>query len=348
MKSFTPSKTELIKRTQLITEHLSSNGLNIDATENNTSLINEVTGFLKNKPGCRIYLYGYHNFSNTGDQALWLSLSLILKSIQEGSKTKLLDNSVVKLPSSSSEDNILIFPGGGSLGNRYQSSKNRILLIESNPNTSFIQMPVSTSFANNDIWLNKLQAAYALNDSITFCRDIRSTKEAEDIIKIKTKTVPDLVEYLPSCASFKTAEFGDLNLIRSDQEATEKNIIFKKEHKNTFDWGDLERLYPLWSISKNIYIWKFLSDNKLSLFFKNNDDIKVTRFEAAYKISLLKTARALAFLSFYDEITTDRLHGVILSKNLGLKISYFDNDHGKIKRYISTWSRKYNDLICLD
>lgn len=348
MKKNIPDKSELINRTRLIAEHLISSEMGKSSPEEYNILINKIKNSLNSIDESQIYLFGYHNFSNTGDQALWLSLSLILKSIQQDSRIKLLDNTIENLNRNNSKQKILIFPGGGSLGNRYQSSKNRILIIEANPDIRFIQMPISTSFKKDDAWLQRLKSAYAQENSITFCRDTRSTNEANEIINIKPTTIPDLVEYLPSCKAFKSAKFEELNLIRSDQEATEKNNLFKKEYKNTFDWGDLEKIYPLWDIRKNILLWKFLSDNKISKLFKNNEDIKYLRFEAAYKISLLKTARALAFLSFYNEITTDRLHGVIMSKNLGLKIKYFDNDHGKIQRYLSTWTKKYEDVISLD
>lgn len=348
MKLNIPKKPDLIKRTRMIVEHLLSSEIGKNSPKEYNILINKIKNSLNAIDKSEIYLFGYHNFSNTGDQALWLSLSLILKSIQDDLKIKLLDNKIENLNSINSRQKILIFPGGGSLGNRYQSSKNRILIIEANPDIRFIQMPISTSFKKDDAWLKRLKSAYAQVNSTTFCRDSRSTKEANEIINIKPITVPDLVEYLPSCEDFKSAEFDELNLIRSDQEATEKNNLFKKEYKNTFDWNDLEKHYPLWDIRKHILLWKSLSDNKLSSLFKNNDGIKYIRFEAAYKISLLKTARALAFLSFYNEITTDRLHGVIMSKNLGLKINYFDNDHGKIQRYISTWSDEYKNVISLD
>jgi pyruvyl transferase EpsO len=337
-----PQKKELVERTKIITDHILNSNLGDQYPIEFKEIKSKIQNFASDK---ELYFFGYHNFSNTGDQALWLSLTLIYKSLNiAGNENKLLTNQERSVKSNTKKEKVLIFPGGGSLGNRYQSSKNRISIIESNPGVQFIQMPASTSFADDRITLDRLKSAYKKNQGLIFCRDTLSTNESKEILKIKATTTPDLVEYLPSCKQFQTGELGEIHLLRCDQEATDRNKLIKKTISNSIDWDIIESMYPIPEITKQVAIWKLLSNKGLSRIFQNIDLIKILRFNAAHEISLLKTARAIAFLSFYKEIMTDRLHGVILSRNLGLDISYFDNDHGKIGRYISTWGDRYKSV----
>ncbi|GAB5414323.1 MAG: hypothetical protein Cons2KO_19260 [Congregibacter sp.] len=60
----------------------------------------------------------------------------------------------------------------------------------------------------------------------------------------------------------------------------------------------------------------------------------------ARKISIEETARVITLFSYYDNVVTDRLHGALLAAKLGIPVRVYDNDHGKISRYLDTWHEK--------
>lgn len=337
-----PNKRELYKRMSLMSE--------VILTKENCNGLTKHFGVLKDTlderlKGREVILYGYADFTNTGDQALWIALVRYLE------KNNFLSNSTclhVGPACAKKEifDRVLVFPGGGSLGNRYGSSRRRVEVLERSRDTSFVQMPVSTTFADDEHLLDRLRRAYS-SEGITFCRDRKSQEEAKKNIGIDAFLVPDLVETLPSFEEFHSGESGELVFKRRDGEAKTPNDTKNRGFPFSFDWEDLDSLYPC-EMAFNKVWKKLVLSRRVPQLIRDSDLLSKYRMNVAKEISLLKTSRALAFLSFFENVITDRLHGVILSKKLGINVRYSDNDHGKIARYVETWSAYYKDVDAVD
>ena len=56
-------------------------------------------------------------------------------------------------------------------------------------------------------------------------------------------------------------------------------------------------------------------------------------------LATARVARGLRLLSRGQTIATDRLHGHILALLLDIPHVVFDNDYGKIGRYVATWTQ---------
>jgi len=62
-------------------------------------------------------------------------------------------------------------------------------------------------------------------------------------------------------------------------------------------------------------------------------------------LATARVARGLRLLSRGQTIATDRLHGHILALLLDIPHIVFDNDYGKIGRYVATWTRDSPRLL---
>jgi pyruvyl transferase EpsO len=232
----------------------------------------------------------------------------------------------------------LIFPGGGSLGNRYESSKRRVNLIEKTKPDSILQMPISTTFANNSAPFSKERVGCAYNStkaSKVFARDSKSVEEANAELNISAQLARDLSSFLPPMADLRIGGQGPLLMLRTDQEGVLQRTIGEKIGV-VADWQHIYKgyAYPLRFAS---LIYKVINSSKPPYNLKWTDAAAKIRMHAARTISEIHTARALAFLSTFDSVITDRLHGVLLAQKLELPICVVDNDHGKLSRYLHTW-----------
>jgi pyruvyl transferase EpsO len=232
----------------------------------------------------------------------------------------------------------LIFPGGGSFGNRYHSSRRRVELIETIRPKGIIQMPVSTSFSDDGaVALDRVRGAYAAPEQkLVFVRDKRSLAEASVKLSAQADLMPDLSSILPDMRHLHVGGKGTVYLVRSDQESN--NEVLPPEVKaRAVDWNDDALSFPSRQIRIARFALKATRAKRLPRFVRQSDVMAKFRLKLARKISLFETARALCFLSQYDKVVTDRLHGVLLAQKLGIHVFVADNDHGKISRYLQTW-----------
>lgn len=297
-----------------------------------------VRNFLGKSEVCA-FQFGFDDFRNLGDQALWLSLDMLLQSLPVKLRPKglLFDSS---WPSNCKDKPIvLIFPGGGSLGTRYDSSRRRVEMLEKMRPEGIIQMPVSTSFSDNEaISLNRLRDAYAAPlHKIIFARDEQSAKEAKSQISISNKLVPDLSSILPDMSHLRTGGGGTVYLIRSDQESRNE-VLPPEAFGRIFDWDNEALSFPSIKIRLARKMLRATRSARLPNLVRQSHLLARIQLRLARAISLHETTRALCFLSQFDKVVTDRLHGVLLAEKLGIPVFAADNDHGKISRYIQTWT----------
>lgn len=297
------------------------------------ALATQTQAFLKDHDG-PIYLDGYERFGNLGDQALWLSLVRLIGLAGRDRDVRGLLSIRPGLKRAPAGRLMIVFPGGGSLGNRYLTSALRARLIEAWRPAAILQMPVSTTFDDPGVTpKQRLAAAYAAPErTLTFARDTRSRDEAKTELGIDAVLVRDLTSLLPD---LRRGGRGRLFLLRKDGE-TSGAVARSPEGGVVADWEDISVGIGL---RGEIYDFLLRASNhrRVPDALRGSDLFCAFRMRAAAALSEIHTARALAFLSGFDEIVTDRLHGVLLARKLGLTGVMLDNDHGKLSRYFDCW-----------
>jgi exopolysaccharide biosynthesis predicted pyruvyltransferase EpsI len=294
----------------------------------------KVSAFLKRHDG-PIYLFGFSPFTNLGDHALWSALVRLLGEIDSIKIKGALSRAPISF-GGVERDALVIFPGGGSLGNRYTSSKARVELIEAMRPRAILQMPVSTTFADpGAVSVDRVSRAYqSAKDGLFFVRDSQSYEEANRVLGINVELAPDLSALLPSMSDLADKGGGTLYLLRQDQEADGKLIA--PSGSMATDWNQFNKTAPDDLKAMNQQWWQ--GARRWAVFKPFNTASVLKRREVlATRIADAQTTRALALLGGFDRIVTDRLHGMLLANKLGIPCVAIDNDHNKLSRYAKTW-----------
>ena len=286
------------------------------------------------------FLFGFDDFANLGDQALWISLDMVLRHLPKHLRPRGLLPETDYLDAKQFRDKVIIFPGGGSLGSRYHSSRRRVELIEKLRPSAIIQMPISTSFSNDPaVTKHRVRLAYTSPTSaLIFVRDETSKLEAFSELGLDTELQPDLSSALPYLGDLHAGGKGTLYLMRSDRESCGWNMT--DEIKGTVaDWETMPvpRTYEL-KIAR--FLFRVTCSWRLPQKIIGSAMLARVRLQLARVIALNETARALSFLSQFDRVVTDRLHGVLLAEKIGVPVFALDNDHGKVSRYLASWNEK--------
>lgn len=312
----------------------------------NSDLLQAVVAGLEARGG-PVYLYGFYNFINLGDQALWLSLDRLVRHLPPHIRVRGLLSGPPFSRSARHRRAAVVFPGGGSMGNRYRSSLRRVELIEALQPHTIVQMPLSTTFDEQEslISIDRVARAYAAPpESCVFIRDARSRAEAADRLGIEARLVRDLSALIPDMPELRVGGGGLLLLLRKDQEAPGDGAPAPGTGV-VADWQDIDAPHTLEFHAVQVLLRQIL--NRLPRALRNTDPVARLRMWAAGTLSEIQTARAIAFLAGFDRIVTDRLHGVLLARKLGLTGSMLDNDHGKLSRYFETWGTE-GIVLCPD
>lgn len=299
-------------------------------------LVEHTRAFLESFDGA-IYVNGYERFSNLGDQALWLSQMRLARYLADDGRLRGLSSLRPALQTPPEAPFMIVFAGGGSLGNRYRTTAHRAHLIESWRPGAIVQMPVSTSFADPGvISRSRLASAYALPErQLVFARDARSRDEARGELGIDAVLVRDLTAMLPDMHDLHVGGGGRLYLMRQDKEAGP--VALDTAGRDRFrDWDDIGHGLGPKAEALDV-LFRASNFSRLPSGLRNADAASAFRMYAAEALSEIHTARALAFLAGFDEIVTDRLHGVLLARKLGIPGYMLDNDHGKLSRYFGSW-----------
>ena len=334
-------------RARRIADHLESSPINERPCEEESILLNYLRS-ISRRSRHKFFLFGCSDFKNAGDQALWFSLNRVLESVNEPELTIPLISEPLILAHEEEGESTFLFPGGGSLGNRYNSSRRRIELLEKNPSTGFVQMPVSTTFSDDEALLDRLRSTYNREGGSVFVRDSRSMLEAEKKIGLSPTMVPDLVEFLPECHRFSSGEFGTLHLLRTDRETTGSRNAAKNRCLHATDWSDFVSRETIKLRTQTVVFGALSRLLRRSGYLNTSHAVASLRIKLAREFALHDTALALSYLSFFERIVTDRLHGVILARNLDLRVEAIDNDHGKLARYTNTWKQRYDGVVFRD
>ena len=231
-------------------------------------------------------------------------------------------------PSWASNDDVIIFQGGGNFGDIYgpfQAFRERV--ITALPNNRIVILPQSIHFSDAEK-LKKCCELLSRHKDLHIC--VRDS-ESEQIASKMTPNVyllPDMAHQLWPIQLSAPATKSVLNLRRRDAESLNLSVA-----GDTFDWDDL--------IGKN---WIFLMSEVIERSIYHTQQLGLnkpfTNLQARLWIIQARrfVDRAIKLFSSYERVESDRLHAHILSCLLSLPNQISDNSYGKNKRYISTWT----------
>jgi pyruvyl transferase EpsO len=227
----------------------------------------------------------------------------------------------------------LALHGGGNLGDLWPHFQMfREMLIARYSDTPIVILPQSVHFANA---MERARAARIFGGHrrlFTFVRDVESLTFIRDNCGGAGEVMPDMAHQLwgrPTFARTTAAKAsGTLIQRRRDKERRSETAV----EPATFDWEDLkgdgETL-----ILRALRKWQTI-DNPLRHWVPNY------RLWRVFRDRLVR--RAIDHFRPYEQIDTDRLHGLILGALMSKKVRYGEGTYGKLHRYAQRWLDQSN------
>ncbi|MGR5322124.1 polysaccharide pyruvyl transferase family protein [Vibrio sp. DNB22_19_1] len=262
---------------------------------------------------------------NTGDLLIYLGTECFFSKYNIDVQYRAIQSSINK--SSIAKTDVIIVHGGGNFGDLYLKHhrvRERFLLEFAHKKIIF--MPQSIHF-KDEANIEETRVFFSkLKDVMLYVRDDESYAVG--------KKLTDNVELLPDMAHslhplIETCEIVDinskkkkvLNLKRVDCESVEldRNIT-----KRSFDWEDL--------CSSPDFIFNRLIQESKRLPFFREQILRLWTGQINYNVT-----SAINYVSNFDLVYTDRLHGFLISYLLGKEVVLLDNSYGKIARYYNRW-----------
>lgn len=265
-------------------------------------------------------------YLNVGDMLIDLGTRKILKELGAEIifQCSLLDyKQVSKL--SLPDDVVLVFQGGGNLGDIYpRHDELRKTLLSAFPHNPVLMMPQSIHYQQEANCKALTQLFQSRNAHLILLRD----KPSLDFMSThapgcNAQLCPDAAVALFEPSKQEHRIDNTLVFRRRDVEST----ATAPHGSDTFDWPDLMGFKQklLFKLTKR-------SIKTQQLFQLNRPGYAMLDvFQAEmYRAATLKFRTAGC-------IDTDRLHGMILAQLLGLPFIARDNSYGKLGRYLDAW-----------
>jgi len=228
---------------------------------------------------------------------------------------------------------LILFHGGGNFGDLYPKIHNkRIGIIDKYKHKEIIVLPQSVHFnslSNRD----ETEKVLKSHPNLTmYVRDEDSFFWLKDL-SVNVDMMPDMAHSLYPIHSENTVKRSynkNLVLRRVDIESKigadnlEKDIV-------TFDWFELiTKLDKL-----NAKLYRLLSRTPISQNF-------LARYW--YFASKIIINRAIDYFNKYQQVDTDRLHGLIFSNLLYKEVIVRDNSYGKNSKYYLAWLKGTSNI----
>lgn len=296
-------------------------------TELKEILISTLSPLVNNKY-CIVDL-PYH--SNIGDTLIWQGEIEFLSQIQHG---------CVNMSSQQTEclaideDTIILFHGGGNLGELYRNHIDYLFnLIERYPNNRIIVFPQTIYYKDSDV-MEKDVAILNKHKDLHICvRDEYCYNMLKDKINY-LYLLPDMAFCIPLEFFDKYTVNkinGSLFLKRVDGELSASTEDIKTDYAK--DWPTFYH-----KLNDGTFIAKVL-DNLCKLPILGNWKLIKKMWDwwafNIYRKDLIRIGTK--FVKGYEPIYTTRLHVMILSLLCGKKITVIDNSYGKNLNYVKTW-----------
>lgn len=280
----------------------------------------------------------YHN--NIGDILIWRGEIDLIKHLN----VKLLHtSSSFTFPFNEIDpDTTILLHGGGNFGDLYPSFHNfKKEIIKKYPNNRIIILPQSVWYENHDL-IEEDARFFASHKDLYLCARDRSSYDfmKKNFPLNNILLVPDMAFFIDENILKRYRGKNNnkkLFLRRLDKEITDSTPLKISETCDIRDWPTIEKKPIIihcfdraYGLARRIKRFSHL----YQLFNKFID----TMADIFIKDRLVKIG--CEFLSQYSQITTTRLHTLILSVLLHKSVEYIDNSTKKLSSFANTWLRE--------
>lgn len=222
---------------------------------------------------------------------------------------------------------LILFQGGGNFGDLYpQHEEFRKTVLRLRPNAPAILLPQSLHISSGQDPVDFLRP-YRDNEHFTILvRDNYSEDIVSNIMgSDRTILLPDMAHQLWETDILRTAPeaTGPLIQARNDEES----IFNEPERGSNFDWQSLNPRMT-WSVVKLLKVYSHMDAPLRGI-------IETNKIWYAYRNHLVN--RAISTFGRGNQLTTDRLHGLILGCLLDKRVYFYDNNYMKLGRYYDSW-----------
>ena len=266
---------------------------------------------LKNRKERVILYLGSDEYGNVGDHAINEYTNLFLKPVFE--KEKILEVTGTEYRRDAgilhhyvSQEDVLILPGGGNFGNRYNAEKIREDIMETWPSNRKVMFPQSACFTDDsegDKALAQASERYRDEANITlFARDPYTFDLMRKNFDCPVYLCPDIV-LVGQATPAQKRDRSVLICLRSDKEGRFSEADIRQLERRLTARGSRHRRIDL---------------QKDYMIFKEDRRRAVAEHMSAFAGAGL--------------VITDRLHGVIFSAITGTPCIAVDNYNGKVRR----------------
>ncbi len=238
------------------------------------------------------------------------------------------------------ETDVLMFHGGGNLGDIYPEHINLLRrLLKEYPDNQVIVLP-QTVFFQSDAFRKTCLDEFLKHPRLSI--HVRDFKSLELLTGHGLKDVammPDMAHQLVGKLKPEPEIGSDtpLYFMRRDEEAGAIPEALKGQAASSIDWEDCVTLGD--RIEFGILIRAIRLAHRFSLS---------TRLYAPwYRLRNRLIHRGVKLISRSNVIYTNRLHAMLLSLLLGRDVVAFDNSYGKLSTYQRTWLQHVPNLTFL-
>jgi pyruvyl transferase EpsO len=273
-------------------------------------------------------------YDNVGDLLIYLGTLAFLKENNVNIHYKAGKGKRFIRFSKINECDVILLQGGGNFGDLYPDfQKYRETIVEKFKDKIIIQLPQSIHFSSDYEMRQSAEKFFKHDNFYMFVRDKESLDVASNFSN-KTHLMPDMAHSLhpikecfelPECINDSNCRI--LNMARVDDEIDVSNR-YNSFKKKSFDWLDLLTYQDFRMLE---HVRKF---SKIAIF----ENAKISAYD---KIAQDLFFKSVNYFENFDLISTDRLHGCILSVLLGKHIHMRDNSYSKIERYKNVWLSDY-------
>lgn len=235
------------------------------------------------------------------------------------------------MPRALCNNDILVFHGGGNLGDLYSFHQNhREEVIGEFLDNRIVILPQTIHY-KSDVEYQKTCKIFKKHNDLHVC--VRDKKSYDLALGMTDKVylMPDMAHHLypvlPSADPVKST----LLLNRMDIEAID--FKFDEGFDDETDWSILLK-NKKWKINGYIRLQKIIKLFGFNKYLSQWINKKWIEFS---KVLLVEVT---SYYSKYDSIITTRLHGHIFSCLMNKKSVVFDNSYGKNSAYYDLWTKK--------
>lgn len=293
--------------------------------------------------GEKCALYDVPFYKNIGDVLIWQGELSFLedndKQIVDFANYHTYVNK--KLP----EDVTILFQGGGNTGDLYHEHTELLLkLIKEYPKNRIVVFSQTVYYKNKELLKHDFDLM-SNHGNLYFCaRDNNSYNTIVPFFGERALVLPDMafcinLKYLNQWQ--KPCTLDTLYIKRNDIEA--KSLELEGDFDAVTDWPCFEKKIMLSNLGNTIFdrLFKYVSILRKALLMSWKE-YAYSRFRP------LMIKDGVEFISPYQNVVSERLHGCILAILLGKNVTVVNNSYGKNKSFYEAWLKEFDNVKLLE